>query len=158
MCIWCRHQYRRGVLTQPILARCRQIMTGVCQDFNAELAEFNGEHDHVHLMHPLSAHRRTLQARKLPQRRFQPHSPQAILASPAQIPLGDEALVSLLLRRLLRRPTTPDRQPIHRLLPALNGQDSALNAAVETQGQLEAERWHRHRCRKSDQLSFAIPS
>src|ERR1039458_837029 len=43
-------KYRRGALTQPILDRCRQIMGEVCCDFNAQLVEFNGEQDHVHLM------------------------------------------------------------------------------------------------------------
>lgn len=43
-------KYRRGALTRPILARCQQIMADVCHDFQAELVEFNGEEDHVHLM------------------------------------------------------------------------------------------------------------
>jgi REP-associated tyrosine transposase len=43
-------KYRRGVLDQAMLNRCREIMAKVCADFEAELAEFNGEHDHVHLL------------------------------------------------------------------------------------------------------------
>jgi putative transposase len=43
-------KYRRGALTDPILTRCQQIMADVCADFGAELREFNGEHDHVHLL------------------------------------------------------------------------------------------------------------
>ena len=43
-------KYRRGALTDPILTRCHEIMTAVCQDFDAELREFNGETDHVHLL------------------------------------------------------------------------------------------------------------
>jgi putative transposase len=43
-------KYRRGALTDPILTRCQQIMTAVCTDFGAELREFNGDHDHVHLL------------------------------------------------------------------------------------------------------------
>jgi putative transposase len=43
-------KYRRGALTDPILARCQQVMADVCTDFGAELAEFNGEDDHVHLL------------------------------------------------------------------------------------------------------------
>lgn len=42
--------YRRGVLTDQILARCQEVMAGVCEDFGAELVEFNGEEDHVHLL------------------------------------------------------------------------------------------------------------
>ena len=43
-------KYRHGALTDPILTRCQEIMTAVCQDFDAELREFNGETDHVHLL------------------------------------------------------------------------------------------------------------
>lgn len=43
-------KYRRGVFTDEILTRCEEIMTEVCADFRAELTEFNGESDHVHLL------------------------------------------------------------------------------------------------------------
>jgi putative transposase len=43
-------KYRRGVLTDAMLTRCEEIMRQVCADFEAELREFNGEHDHVHLL------------------------------------------------------------------------------------------------------------
>ena len=43
-------KYRHGALTDPILTRCQQIMAAVCADFGAQLAEFNGETDHVHLL------------------------------------------------------------------------------------------------------------
>jgi putative transposase len=43
-------KYRRGVFTDPMLTRCEQIMAAVCADFGATLVEFNGEHDHVHLL------------------------------------------------------------------------------------------------------------
>jgi len=43
-------KYRRGALTDPILTRCEEIMSAVCADFGAELREFNGEDDHVHLL------------------------------------------------------------------------------------------------------------
>jgi putative transposase len=42
--------YRRGPFTEDIPARCEQIMADVCTDFGAELREFNGETDHVHLL------------------------------------------------------------------------------------------------------------
>ena len=41
---------RRGPFTGDILARCEEIMREVCADFGAELREFNGEADHVHLL------------------------------------------------------------------------------------------------------------
>jgi putative transposase len=43
-------KYRRGAFTDPILTRCEEIMRAVCVDFGAELREFNGETDHVHLL------------------------------------------------------------------------------------------------------------
>jgi putative transposase len=43
-------KYRRGALTDTMLTRCEEIMRAVCADFEAELREFNGEHDHVHLL------------------------------------------------------------------------------------------------------------
>jgi REP-associated tyrosine transposase len=43
-------RYRRGVFTDEILTRCQQIMRDVCADFGADLREFNGERDHVHLL------------------------------------------------------------------------------------------------------------
>jgi putative transposase len=43
-------KYRRGVFTDDILTRCEEIMRDVCADFGAELREFNGEADHVHLL------------------------------------------------------------------------------------------------------------
>jgi putative transposase len=40
------------VFTDPMLARCEQIIGEVCANFEAEaeLRKFNGEHDHVHLL------------------------------------------------------------------------------------------------------------
>ncbi|MGP4013018.1 IS200/IS605 family transposase [Streptomyces sp. 4N124] len=43
-------KYRRGVFTPEMLERCEGIMSDVCADFEAELKEFNGERDHVHLL------------------------------------------------------------------------------------------------------------
>jgi putative transposase len=43
-------KYRRGVFDDEMLTRCEQVMRSVCADFGAELAEFNGETDHVHLL------------------------------------------------------------------------------------------------------------
>ena len=41
---------RRNVFTREILEDLRGIFTSVCTDFEAELIEFDGEHDHVHLL------------------------------------------------------------------------------------------------------------
>lgn len=43
-------KYRKCVFTQEALDCLRQIFAKVCQDFEAELQEFNGEGDHVHLL------------------------------------------------------------------------------------------------------------
>jgi putative transposase len=43
-------KYRRGAFTDPILTRCEEIMRDVCTDFGAELREFTGGQDHVHLL------------------------------------------------------------------------------------------------------------
>jgi len=43
-------KYRRPVSTDQMLTCCEHLMRGVCADLNAELREFNGETDHVHLL------------------------------------------------------------------------------------------------------------
>jgi putative transposase len=43
-------KYRPGVLNDEMLAVCEDVMRKVCEDFEAELVEFNGEADHVHLL------------------------------------------------------------------------------------------------------------
>ena len=43
-------KYRRDVFTREILDELRTIFSSVCQDFESKLIEFNGEHDHVHLL------------------------------------------------------------------------------------------------------------
>ena len=40
----------RFTLHTQVLNRCEQVMAQVCADFDATLAEFNGEQDHVHLL------------------------------------------------------------------------------------------------------------
>lgn len=42
-------KYRRDVFTKEILDDLRGIFAKVCADFEAELVEFDGEDDHVHL-------------------------------------------------------------------------------------------------------------
>jgi len=43
-------KYRRGVLSNRAMAVLRISMNGVCADFGANLVEFEGEDDHVHLL------------------------------------------------------------------------------------------------------------
>lgn len=43
-------KYRRHVFTKIILDRLQQIFAAVCHDFEAQLVEFDGEDDHVHLL------------------------------------------------------------------------------------------------------------
>lgn len=43
-------KYRRNVFTKPILEELHAIFKNVCKDFSAELVEFEGEKDHVHLL------------------------------------------------------------------------------------------------------------
>lgn len=43
-------KYRYGVFTKAILDDLKEIFASVCHDFEAELIEFDGEDDHVHLL------------------------------------------------------------------------------------------------------------
>jgi len=43
-------KYRRNVFTAAILDDLRGVFASVCADFGAELVEFDGEDDHVHLL------------------------------------------------------------------------------------------------------------
>lgn len=43
-------KYRRGVLDDVMLRCCENTMRKACGDFGADLREFNGEADHVHLL------------------------------------------------------------------------------------------------------------
>jgi putative transposase len=43
-------KYRRHVFSKAHLESMRPILSAVCHDFEAELVEFDGEHDHVHLL------------------------------------------------------------------------------------------------------------
>ncbi|MFC3333033.1 IS200/IS605 family transposase [Paenalcaligenes hominis] len=43
-------KYRGGVFTKEILDDLRDLFADVCSDFEAELVEFDGEDDHVHLL------------------------------------------------------------------------------------------------------------
>ncbi|MEV6008965.1 IS200/IS605 family transposase [Streptomyces sp. NPDC051976] len=43
-------KYRRDVFDDTMLRRCEVIMREVCEKFETQLREFNGEAEHVHLL------------------------------------------------------------------------------------------------------------
>ncbi|MER5489838.1 IS200/IS605 family transposase [Streptomyces sp. NPDC002490] len=43
-------KYRHEVFADRHLTRCEEIMRAVCEDFEAELVDFNGGANHVHLL------------------------------------------------------------------------------------------------------------
>lgn len=43
-------KYRKDVFTKSMLGAMKGMFEKVCSDFEAELTEFNGEDDHVHLL------------------------------------------------------------------------------------------------------------
>ena len=43
-------KFRRKVFTKSILHDLREVFANICKDFEAELVEFEGEYDHVHLL------------------------------------------------------------------------------------------------------------
>ena len=43
-------KYRRDVFTKAMLETMHEVFERVCLDFEAVLVEFDGEHDHVHLL------------------------------------------------------------------------------------------------------------
>jgi putative transposase len=43
-------KYRRNVFTKEIIDDLKIVFSSVCTDFEAELVEFDGEDDHVHLL------------------------------------------------------------------------------------------------------------
>jgi putative transposase len=43
-------KYRRKIFTKRVLVQLKKIFEEICKDFGAELTEFDGEGDHVHLL------------------------------------------------------------------------------------------------------------
>lgn len=43
-------KYRRNIFTKRVLEALCEIFSDVCEDFESELVEFNGENDHVYLL------------------------------------------------------------------------------------------------------------
>lgn len=43
-------KYRKDVFSKEMLLTMQEVFGRVCIDFEAELVEFDGEHDHIHLL------------------------------------------------------------------------------------------------------------
>ena len=43
-------KYRRKIFNQQIIEKLKEIFEKLCEDFEAQLIEFDGEADHVHLL------------------------------------------------------------------------------------------------------------
>jgi len=50
MPIWSSTKYRRHVFAEQHITALRAICARVCDDFETQLVEFDGEDDHVHLL------------------------------------------------------------------------------------------------------------
>ena len=107
-------KYRRKVSDNAMLADAEDIMPATCAALGAELVEFNGEADHVHLLidYPptlaiadLVRRLKGASARRLRADHTGPLQPR-----PDARPLLD----ALPLRGLQRRRTTGDHQAVHR--------------------------------------------
>ena len=106
--------YPRPVCTDAMLTFAENTMDGACLDPDAELVEFNGEADHVHLLvanpthtgdrHPGSATQRPYRFRGAPP--LHRHLPPC--------PHARTPVIAVLLRRVLRWRATVDHQAIHR--------------------------------------------
>jgi REP element-mobilizing transposase RayT len=83
-------KFRHKVFEDRHLRRMEELLRQVCQDFECELVEFNGESEHVHLLV-----------------NFPPKVAVAKLVSPAVVE-------RLLLRRLGRWSATRRSSPLHR--------------------------------------------
>lgn len=107
-------KYRRPVFTDSLLTDCQRLMTDICADLGAQMREFNGETDHVHLLvhYPPSMAISTLVNRRKGTSAF-PATP-ATLSSRAEVFVGQAFLVTVLLRRLVQRRTFVGYQAVHR--------------------------------------------
>ncbi len=107
-------KYRRGVFTKEVLDDLRGIFAAVCQDFGAELAEFDGEDEPCASASELSTERFRIQPREQPQGGVQPPHSQETLSQRPQEVVGRRPMVTQLLCRKLWRGTHIHYSPIHR--------------------------------------------
>lgn len=107
--------------TDEMLTRCEEIMREVCTDFEAELKQFNGEQDHVHLLvhYPpkvqLSKLVNSLKgvSARLLRKEYDAHVRRYLW--------GRTLLVRLVLRRKLRRGAADRRTAVHQAAAAPRG-------------------------------------
>ena len=107
-------KYRRGVFNAQMLNRCEDVMRAVCRDFGADLREFNGAEDHVHLLvhyPPSVAISRLVNSLKGVSSR---HLREEYLGRVNRAAMRGHFLIPVLLRRVVRRGATRDRQGLHR--------------------------------------------
>lgn len=107
-------KYRREVFTKTILDDLRTTFSSVCTDFEAELVEFDGEDDHVHLLvnYPpkvavsaLVSSLKGVSSRLIRKKNYPSNPAQAV---------GRCTVVAILLCRKLRRRSHRTDSPVHR--------------------------------------------
>jgi putative transposase len=81
-------KYRRPVFTDAMLTYCEHLVSTICGDLRAELREFNGETDHVHLLVPLPAQSGGIGTSQSPQGRLVSPARPAIPRSNPEVPVG----------------------------------------------------------------------
>ena len=96
-------KYRRNVFKKEHLDAMQQILANVCKNFEAELLEFNGEHDHVHLLvnYPPKVALSTLVASL--KGVVEPDVAAAVRGLPSLVETAGRVVVPVLLRIVLRR-------------------------------------------------------
>ncbi len=106
-------KFRRPVFTDSMLTFCEHLMREICAGGGAELREFNGQTDHVHLLvhYPPSLPISLLvnRLKGVSSRRLRQQYPAHVRKY-----LWGKHFWSVPLRRLLRWRTTRRRQAIHR--------------------------------------------
>ena len=107
-------KYRRVCFTPRVLDHLKEVFDSVCNDFEAELVEFQGEGDHVHLLvnyPPKVALSRFVGSLKGVSSRYIRESNYPEIKKKT---MGKSSLVSQLLCRKLRWSTFGNNQAIHR--------------------------------------------
>lgn len=103
-------KYQQKVFNDAHLKRMEEIMCAVCEDFEVEMVDFNGENNHVHLLvnfPPKVALSKLVNSLKgVSSRRLRQEYP-ALLA-------GTTPVVRLVLRRVGRWGSAVDRPSVHR--------------------------------------------
>jgi Transposase and inactivated derivatives len=107
-------KYRHKVFTDAHLIRLEEIMRDVCGDFEVELAEFNGESNHVHLLVNFPPKVALSKLVNSTQRRVIAADAPRVPRPGAPLLPGEQAVVGVLLRRICRRRPDLGPAPLHR--------------------------------------------